>query len=152
VRTVIHSRSIEALEIAKKISSKRSGTRGADARKALLLAEEKVESAAARCFLFSRKSSNILRVFSGRLQAAKDIQEDSNEIQQLQSMLEEVQQTLESLAVGSTEATARRILLGLGFSPDQLDAPFASLSGGWRSRCALAIGLVQCPDIVGKLS
>ena len=48
----------------------------------------------------------------------------------------------------SAEAKARKILLGLGFRADQLDAPFTTLSGGWRSRCSLASVLLQDPDVV----
>jgi ATP-binding cassette, subfamily F, member 3 len=48
----------------------------------------------------------------------------------------------------ATESVARRILLGLGFSQEQLDGPYQALSGGWRSRCSLASVLVQNPDVV----
>lgn len=48
----------------------------------------------------------------------------------------------------ATESVARRILLGLGFSQEQLDGPYEALSGGWKSRCSLAAVLVQDPDIV----
>lgn len=47
----------------------------------------------------------------------------------------------------ATEARARSILRGLGFSEEQLDAKFSTLSGGWRSRCALASGLLQKPNL-----
>jgi ATP-binding cassette subfamily F protein 3 len=39
----------------------------------------------------------------------------------------------------------------LGFAPEQLDAKFQTLSGGWRSRCALASALLQKPDLVSSL-
>ncbi len=48
----------------------------------------------------------------------------------------------------STEARARVILLGLGFTAPQLDEKLSTLSGGWRSRCALASALLQKPDLV----
>lgn len=48
----------------------------------------------------------------------------------------------------ATESNARVVLLGLGFSSEELDKPFVDLSGGWRSRCTLASALLQKPDIV----
>src|SRR5580765_5225185 len=41
-------------------------------------------------------------------------------------------------------ARAQAMLLGLGFRPDQLDAPVNSFSGGWRMRLQLARALM-CP-------
>ncbi len=41
-------------------------------------------------------------------------------------------------------ARAQAMLLGLGFKPDQLDAPVNSFSGGWRMRLQLASALM-CP-------
>jgi ATP-binding cassette subfamily F protein 3 len=39
---------------------------------------------------------------------------------------------------------AQALLLGLGFKPEQLDAPVNSFSGGWRMRLQLARALM-CP-------
>ena len=48
----------------------------------------------------------------------------------------------------STEARARKVLLGLGFPAGKLDRPFTSLSGGWQTRCELACALTQRPDVL----
>ncbi len=43
---------------------------------------------------------------------------------------------------------AEKILLGLGFKTDDFDRQIASLSGGWRTRAALATLLFQSPDLL----
>ena len=43
---------------------------------------------------------------------------------------------------------ARAALSGLGFSPSEIDAPAANLSGGWLMRAALARLLVEQPDVL----
>lgn len=46
------------------------------------------------------------------------------------------------------EATARAVLLGLGFSRASLGQPRTQLSGGWRTRCSLACALCQSVDLL----
>ena len=46
------------------------------------------------------------------------------------------------------EATAESVLLGLGFSHDDLDRQTDEFSGGWQMRIALAKALMQNPDIL----
>jgi len=46
------------------------------------------------------------------------------------------------------EANAQRMLAGLGFTPEAVDAPTKSLSGGWRVRVALARLLLAAPDVL----
>jgi ATP-binding cassette subfamily F protein 3 len=43
---------------------------------------------------------------------------------------------------------AEKILLGLGFKPEDLERPMGSLSGGWKMRAALASLLYQSPDLL----
>ncbi|HDP34320.1 MAG TPA: ABC-F family ATP-binding cassette domain-containing protein, partial [Candidatus Hydrogenedentes bacterium] len=42
----------------------------------------------------------------------------------------------------------RQILGGLGFRPETLDAPFETLSGGWRARLMLSLTLLQEADLL----
>lgn len=47
-----------------------------------------------------------------------------------------------------TPIQAAKILSGLGFTQEMMDSPFSSLSGGWRSRCSLAISLLIQSDVL----
>lgn len=46
------------------------------------------------------------------------------------------------------EKKATEILLRLGFSQAMIDGPMTNLSGGWKSRCRLAIALIVPNDIL----
>jgi ATPase subunit of ABC transporter with duplicated ATPase domains len=48
----------------------------------------------------------------------------------------------------SAESRAASILLGLGFSQAMMARPYKTLSGGWRSRCALATALLVSSDLL----
>lgn len=48
----------------------------------------------------------------------------------------------------NTDAETEKILLGLGFTPQQLHMPVSSFSGGWRMRVELAKILLQRPDLL----
>lgn len=48
----------------------------------------------------------------------------------------------------TTEARARDLLTGLGFTPSLLKKPFANLSGGWKMRCLLASTLYLPRDVL----
>lgn len=48
----------------------------------------------------------------------------------------------------SAEARASEIMVGLGFSQEELQNPSGSFSGGWRMRAALAGILVSQPDLL----
>ncbi|KAK7681416.1 hypothetical protein QCA50_015508 [Cerrena zonata] len=124
---VEYDRATTGLIKAQKIAERRSGARGANARKALLAAEARLKHA-------EESLSN---------PASFD-----NAVSKVQEMLSEVQTALDSMGAAAAESTARRILLGLGFPKETLDAPFESLSGGWRSRCSLASVLLQEPDLL----
>jgi ATP-binding cassette, subfamily F, member 3 len=63
-------------------------------------------------------------------------------------MFESLRSDLDNLGAGGTEARARVVLLGLGFTTSQIEGPFSALSGGWRTRCDLACALLQNTDIL----
>lgn len=55
---------------------------------------------------------------------------------------------LDDIAAHSAPARAARILAGLGFSEEAQARSCAELSGGWRTRVALAAVLFSAPDIL----
>jgi ATP-binding cassette subfamily F protein 3 len=71
-------------------------------------------------------------------------QEDSA----LLERLGEAQRRYESLGGYECEARARRILSGLGFTPEDMSRDFSGLSGGWGMRVHLARLLMQEPDLL----
>lgn len=55
---------------------------------------------------------------------------------------------LHEIGAYDAEVRARMILLALGFSPDMLEMPISSCSGGFRMRVALAQALYIAPDVL----
>ena len=45
-------------------------------------------------------------------------------------------------------STAQKVLKGLGFSKSQMEQPFRTLSGGWKTRCQLASVLIKHVDLM----
>ncbi|KAJ7639258.1 P-loop containing nucleoside triphosphate hydrolase protein [Roridomyces roridus] len=119
----------ELLE-AKKVASRRSGTRGKEARLEEIKAEENVKQA--ELLLDGNDTAEI----------------DPDIMNQALEMLQDVQVTLELLETSSTEARAATILSGLGFTQEMMEGPYTSLSGGWRSRCSLATSLLVHSDVL----
>ncbi len=60
----------------------------------------------------------------------------------------EIYARLQTIEAYTAPARAATILAGLGFTDEQMAAPFSALSGGWRMRVALAAALFQQPDLL----
>lgn len=60
----------------------------------------------------------------------------------------EIHSRLQDIDAYSAEARASEIMVGLGFSQEDLKQPSGSFSGGWRMRAALAGILVSQPDLL----
>jgi len=48
----------------------------------------------------------------------------------------------------TTSSRAWSVLLGLRFTKEMIEGPYSNLSGGWKSRCALASALLMGSDIL----
>ncbi|MDR1785272.1 MAG: ABC-F family ATP-binding cassette domain-containing protein [Spirochaetaceae bacterium] len=59
-----------------------------------------------------------------------------------------LQEKLEASQWRRRDARIEQTLLGLGFSPGDLDRPLGEFSGGWQMRAALARVLLESPDIL----
>ena len=128
-----HDRLTRSYDEMTKVAARRSGARGAKARKDLIAAEERVAASAA---LLQQPRSEI---------DAVTIQEETREAV---DTLADLQGSLDAMDSASAEARARTVLYGLGFSPDAILRPYTTLSGGWRTRCSLASALFQKVDIL----
>ena len=63
-------------------------------------------------------------------------------------MLETMQLGLEAMGSSTVDARARTVLIGLGFTIEQIEGPMSKLSGGWQTRAALAAALIQKTDLL----
>ena len=118
------ARSRDKLDMATKLATKRSGARGREARRDQIICEKE----------YSELS-------------AKDPQtavtgDDAN------TMVSEVFEKLELIDVGEMQAKAKKILLGIGFTKEQIESPVSLFSGGWRMKIALAKSLFMDPNIL----
>ncbi|KAJ3094318.1 hypothetical protein HDU97_008246 [Phlyctochytrium planicorne] len=120
----------EETEAWRKIGVLRSGARGWDARKKLLICEANVREMA--------------------IQHALPPTQDEIETAPAQ-IAEEIEAIHTNLRLFDSEAfsaRARKILNGLGFTREMQEGPISRLSGGWRIRVALAQALFVEPDIL----
>ncbi|KAG7325788.1 hypothetical protein KOW79_010713 [Hemibagrus wyckioides] len=78
-----------------------------------------------------------------KLQALLEKGEDS-----VSERLEKVYEELRAIGAAAAEAKARRILAGLGFTPEMQNRPTKKFSGGWRMRVSLARALFMEPTLL----
>ncbi|KAF9458819.1 P-loop containing nucleoside triphosphate hydrolase protein, partial [Collybia nuda] len=133
IRNLKHERLQRKHDERSRIASRRSGARGAKARKQLIAADEEV---AASAQLLEQPSSEI------------DPVTIQNETRAAVDTLTEIQSALDVMDSATAEVRARTVLQGLGFSVEAISRPFTTLSGGWRTRCSLACALFQKVDVL----
>lgn len=115
---------------AQRTAALRSGKRGVDARNVLLECEKKV-------------ADQVQKLASGPKET-----EAAESIELATTLLTDVNARLLAIGADSVESRAREILHGLGFSEAQMNAPWSTMSGGWRMRLSLAQALLIRPDIL----
>ena len=73
---------------------------------------------------------------------------ESQEYQQIIDRITEAGQRLNVLGSGSMEGETEKVLLGLGFKPEDMHRQLDEFSGGWKMRVELAKILLQMPDAI----
>ncbi len=113
----------------------------------VLLCEQEVqadEKNALEILLISDKKRSALLEEQKRLESQL---ETSNE-KDLQDKLRHVYDELKAINADAAEPKARRILAGLGFTPEMINRPSKAFSGGWRMRISLARALFIEPTLL----
>ena len=111
--------------VAALIADKRSGVRGQTAKRAAVAAEKQAYEMA---------------------HGPRPAPEQATAL--AHQMLAELYQKLAEMDVEAQEAQAATVLAGLGFSLERQQLPTSTLSGGWRTRLALATALFARPDLL----
>jgi ATP-binding cassette, subfamily F, member 3 len=81
----------------------------------------------------------------------QELQEADPDSEEFKEMLErqgEIQHRLDGSDIYTVRARIEKVLLGLGFKQEDLDAPAASFSGGWLMRLMLAKMLLEAPSLL----
>lgn len=98
-----------------------------------------------------RESAGVTEA-SARLAAIEEkissLDADHPELDRLLAEHERVQSSFERIGGYEFDATARKVLRGLGFSDGDADRDSGEFSGGWRMRIALAAVLIRRPGIL----
>src|SRR6202035_4159541 len=82
------------------------------------------------------------------LEAAMGDPDRVDEIESIIARYGEVQHRFEELDGYALEGRAREVLAGLSFSQEMMDGDVGALSGGWKTRVALARILLMRPDVM----
>lgn len=111
---------------------KRSGLRGARARRELKRMEDLVQEAEEKLKVSDELSE----------------QDEVNAVTKAQDSIATIRAELDLRDADSLEVRAGSILTGLGFSQQMQDSPLSNLSGGWRIRASLASALLIKPNVL----
>lgn len=77
-----------------------------------------------------------------------EVDADSAEFETIMTRLGEIDQKLDGGNIYTVQAKIEKILFGLGFKPEDLQAPVSSFSGGWIMRLMLAKILLAEPSLL----
>ncbi|UJR37600.1 hypothetical protein I4U23_030297 [Adineta vaga] len=113
----------------------------------VLLCEQEVqadETCALDILLMADKKRLTLLEEQKRLESQLETSHDDT----LQDKLRHVYDELKAINADAAEPKARRILAGLGFTPEMISRPSKAFSGGWRMRISLARALYIEPTLL----
>lgn len=100
-----------------------------------------------KIFSPQNSSSRLLRPYASNPEAI-DVMSMQEETCEAVDILADIQASLGAMDSARAEARACNVLFGLSFLPGTILRPYATLSGGWLTRCSLASSLFQKVDIL----
>ncbi|KAI0165528.1 P-loop containing nucleoside triphosphate hydrolase protein [Xylariaceae sp. FL1272] len=133
LRKLRYARLQKELFLKDKDARLRSGSRGMQARKALVATEKKMAE---------------FRVILDQTEDEIAPETLAKETSEATEMLANLRLQVEPSKMAVIESRAKRILSGLGFSETAMQKRVSSLSGGWKMRTSLAATLLQEADIL----
>jgi len=102
---------------------------------------EEAESAFASLLALQQEAENLH-------QELQDADPESEEFKEMLERQGEIQHHLDGSDIYTVRARIEKVLLGLGFKQEDMDAPAASFSGGWLMRLMLAKMLLEAPSLL----
>lgn len=82
------------------------------------------------------------------LQRLGDVHHETDEAKELLARQGELQHVIDTSDIYTIDGKIEKVLLGLGFSRDDMDKPVSSFSGGWQMRVKLAKMLLEEPSLL----
>lgn len=93
-------------------------------------------------------NADVKRVELLAKQKELELKSEKSSDMEIQEQLRHVYDELRAINADAAEPKARRILSGLGFTPNMIGRPTKSFSGGWRMRISLARALYIEPSLL----
>lgn len=98
----------------------------------------------------------VMRAFEVEKAAAAELEElygkfaelPEDQYDELYERIHELEKHVKHHDFGSAEADAKKILVGLGFTFEQIEEPLSKFSGGWQMRAHIARLLLEDPDLL----
>jgi len=139
--------------IAKKLEPQRGtivipsgGTIGYLPQEMTISSTDKVFDEAMKAFAKTLKYKSDIEKYTHEITHRTDF--ESVEYSKLIEKLNDANEHFQMMGGQTMEAETEKVLLGLGFLPEEFSLPISKFSGGWKMRVELAKILLQKPDLI----
>jgi len=122
------------------------GTIGYLPQEMIISSTDKVFDEAMKAFAKTLKYKSDIEKYTHEITHRTDF--ESVEYSKLIEKLNDANEHFRMMGGQTMEAETEKVLLGLGFMPEEFSSPISKFSGGWKMRVELAKILLQKPDLI----